>query len=450
MARLPDPGSDIDTWGEILNEYLLVSHTTDGYINPSAVGTSQLQNQSVTADKIADGSITSSKLATGLLSSGSTVTQTRIAPFQFDHTGNVVTFSSKIALTLRQPFMLPLSAKRFRIHTRNRNFLNDTDAKAVLSNYQIWIGEHLISGPKGHTSAFKAAPYKIVSGVTLTNGTEHITSWVDTTKVKIDANKPMLLSRSYSIPAGAQVSTGGGTHFVAYTDSVVGQTAAIAADSTPNQNFLDTWIEYEYEDRGQPVMMVVSNSLSSPGNVNNVYQRGESSTWHQQWAMANGGVVASIAVAGSWAAHYTATTAKWTHYATASSQINPDVIVFMGLGSSDVAGSDGSSASLETAKRSLGTAIEKARSLWPYARIIVTTNPPRNNSGAIESARLQFNSWIANSPYGAEQCIDIDRVLRNPSSQEQLHPELDSTDNNHWNERGHAVVSQLIPSHSRR
>ena len=30
MARLPVPGSDDGTWGDILNEYLLVEHNSDG------------------------------------------------------------------------------------------------------------------------------------------------------------------------------------------------------------------------------------------------------------------------------------------------------------------------------------------------------------------------------------------------------------------------------------
>ena len=30
MARLPKPGSDDNTWGDILNDYLLVSHNPDG------------------------------------------------------------------------------------------------------------------------------------------------------------------------------------------------------------------------------------------------------------------------------------------------------------------------------------------------------------------------------------------------------------------------------------
>lgn len=37
MARLPIVGGDANNWGEVLNEYLQVSHTTSGAIKPSSI-----------------------------------------------------------------------------------------------------------------------------------------------------------------------------------------------------------------------------------------------------------------------------------------------------------------------------------------------------------------------------------------------------------------------------
>lgn len=51
-ARLPIPGQDNGTWGDILNSYLQVSHATDGTLNTGVVGTTQLQNSSVTPSKL--------------------------------------------------------------------------------------------------------------------------------------------------------------------------------------------------------------------------------------------------------------------------------------------------------------------------------------------------------------------------------------------------------------
>lgn len=50
--RLPIPGSDDGTWGDILNAYLSVSHASDGTLNSSVVGTPQLLDNAVTNAKL--------------------------------------------------------------------------------------------------------------------------------------------------------------------------------------------------------------------------------------------------------------------------------------------------------------------------------------------------------------------------------------------------------------
>lgn len=89
MARLPVPGSDSGSWGDVLNDFLLTSHTSSGVLKNDSVGTNQLQansitasqlqsssvttpalaNGSVTVTKLADGTITSAKLADGAITS---------------------------------------------------------------------------------------------------------------------------------------------------------------------------------------------------------------------------------------------------------------------------------------------------------------------------------------------------------------------------------------------
>lgn len=51
MARLPNPGEA--DWGEVLNEYLRVSHEDDGRLKAGVTGATQLASKSVTADKLA-------------------------------------------------------------------------------------------------------------------------------------------------------------------------------------------------------------------------------------------------------------------------------------------------------------------------------------------------------------------------------------------------------------
>lgn len=66
MSRLPTPGSDNGTWGDILNDFLLQSHTSGGTLKPDSVGAAQIQDNAVTAATIADGTITETQLATAL------------------------------------------------------------------------------------------------------------------------------------------------------------------------------------------------------------------------------------------------------------------------------------------------------------------------------------------------------------------------------------------------
>lgn len=68
MSRLPNPGSDDGTWGNILNDFLAQIHKTDGSLKddivtsaaiaPNAVDASAIAPSSVDAVAIADGSIT--------------------------------------------------------------------------------------------------------------------------------------------------------------------------------------------------------------------------------------------------------------------------------------------------------------------------------------------------------------------------------------------------------
>lgn len=44
MSRLPNPGNDNGTWGNILNDFLGISHAQDGTLNSNTVGSGQIQS----------------------------------------------------------------------------------------------------------------------------------------------------------------------------------------------------------------------------------------------------------------------------------------------------------------------------------------------------------------------------------------------------------------------
>lgn len=52
MARLPIPGQDDGTWGNVLNDYLSVSHDAGGTIKTDAVPASAIQDNSVSETKL--------------------------------------------------------------------------------------------------------------------------------------------------------------------------------------------------------------------------------------------------------------------------------------------------------------------------------------------------------------------------------------------------------------
>lgn len=62
MTRLPIPGADADSWGDILNDYLQVSLAANGTLKPDAVTPAAIQDDSVSGTKLQDSSITSAKL----------------------------------------------------------------------------------------------------------------------------------------------------------------------------------------------------------------------------------------------------------------------------------------------------------------------------------------------------------------------------------------------------
>lgn len=62
MARLPIPGSDFDTWGTVLNDYLAQAHTAGGKLKPGVVGSAQLADHAVTIAKLSPGGASSNQV----------------------------------------------------------------------------------------------------------------------------------------------------------------------------------------------------------------------------------------------------------------------------------------------------------------------------------------------------------------------------------------------------
>jgi hypothetical protein len=74
VSRLPTVSGDVGIWGEVLNDFLLQSHTNNGYIKSNAVDTPQIKDSAVTTSKIANGAVTAPKLVDGPASDGQVLT----------------------------------------------------------------------------------------------------------------------------------------------------------------------------------------------------------------------------------------------------------------------------------------------------------------------------------------------------------------------------------------
>jgi hypothetical protein len=68
VARLPQPGGDSGTWGDVLNDYLSQVHNADGTLKDSSVTSSVLAPNSVTNNAIASDAVNAANIADGSIS----------------------------------------------------------------------------------------------------------------------------------------------------------------------------------------------------------------------------------------------------------------------------------------------------------------------------------------------------------------------------------------------
>lgn len=114
MSRLPQPGSDSGSWGEILNEFLSVEHNTDGTLKKATDITEAKANasqalvvaQQAASGTIADGSVTLVKLSTDVQGSVAkadtalqSVTKADIGLANVDNTSDATKNSATATLT---------------------------------------------------------------------------------------------------------------------------------------------------------------------------------------------------------------------------------------------------------------------------------------------------------------------------------------------------------------
>lgn len=93
MSRLPTPGSDNGTWGDILNDFLLVSHDTGGTLKSGVVGDGQISaiSQSKITNLVSDLAAKESAANKGIASGYASLDGTTKVPIAQIPTGSTGT-----------------------------------------------------------------------------------------------------------------------------------------------------------------------------------------------------------------------------------------------------------------------------------------------------------------------------------------------------------------------
>jgi hypothetical protein len=388
-----------------------------------------------------------------------TVDATKTGIYQFEQSNTFVALSS---LHTRRPFQITQTPSRFRLHIKNYDLIGNAYSSGTLTGVTAYIGAMAVDANGDLNGNFTATPTQIQTSTTLSSGTnEIVTGWISPGTFTINPYTWYGISVGWTATS-QNVSIGGGVHWFTATPADAGVASPSGLSRVDNQGLLNMYIEYEYANDVAPVMLVVSNSLSGGGNVASVANRGEVDAWCGQWALTKGGVVATLAAGGAWTAHFPSTSTRWNYYSSLNTPLDPDFVVFFGITSSDVAGGT----TVAATKTLLFDSIAKAKTLWPNAAIVLTTNPPRlggGSSAALEANRKEINTWLVTCPGGALVCVDLEDLLTDNGAQmalttstatsltlngdtlPRLSDEADSGDHEHWSPRAAGRVAARMP-----
>ena len=148
MTRLPQPGSDAGTWGQVLNDYLSVIHKTDGTLKDNAVTNSALAPQAIDATVIADSSIPESKLDSTVQAKLNVGSGGTIADASSTIKG-IVQLTGDLGGTATSPTVPGLAGKANTSHTHaiadTTGLQTALDGKQAVGSYAATIHTHTAS-----------------------------------------------------------------------------------------------------------------------------------------------------------------------------------------------------------------------------------------------------------------------------------------------------------------
>lgn len=362
----------------------------------------------------------------------------RRAFYTFGHTAQTVALpiGAPALVDQRLPFIPSVTASRYRIVVRNLDYRSDKVVSNPVRVQSVYIGRD--ADGKGSFAAGTVA--RLSNGGALVDGKALVTDWYDAGTLPLSAGSAYLLGVSFSSPLGTQVGVSPAVAWVKTgTPNGAMTDPANKGEFVRSGAYLDISIEYSFEDPAHavPVVAVFGHSLNSGANGNpKVPHQGETSAWHQVWARKNGGAASSLAVPGAWSSNFLPDSPKWQ----LAKDVDADYVVLWASSSDLVAGT-----SVDDVGVVWVSIIDKARAVWPNAKIIAFTEPPRGASGSGEAARNTWNDFLRAGPSQAACVVDVDAAVKDPANPHVIAPQYNG-DDSHFSPAGHEEIAGLFQS----
>lgn len=364
---------------------------------------------------------------------------TRTGVLSLGHSAATVPVPMGWNCTCRAVFEMPVSPKRFRIHYKNHDYLQDTLGTGTVSIHSTWLGEAKIGSDGAATGAFDKVPVQVAADNVFTNnGSDGVTDWIIPEQFAIERGVTYLLSYGVSFWTDGSISVGNSAGWLGGNLLNAGDQGVVGSKIWP---LFDIWIEYDYIGT-QPTLGVLGHSLNGAGNVDpeNHPWDGEFQAWHQLWAMRNGGQTFNLNVGGSWTSNFPNNSPKWNFFDGTGAA--PDMLALYTC-SSDIAGG----VPVADVKASVARLITKAKSKWgSELKILLFTEPGRlalEGNPATQAAMAEYNTWVRTKPSGVDYVIDTASLLSDPDDPTRLRPDL-SADGEHYTLEGHKIIAREI------
>lgn len=330
--------------------------------------------------------------------------------------GQLNTTGSAIAQAgLRYVMRLPVTTTRWRIKLRNYD-TKLSAAQTAMNGLGVVFGDHAPGTLGQETGNFRSSAATSVasSGYTIPgDGSWWTSPWVTDPSLQFQASKQHVVGTAWSVASAMTVvrSNLQSFYFTTATDAL---DPTKTTSTTPGGIPLDMQIEYEAQT-ARKVFLVVGDSLDEgfggdASLANTFYQN-----WPALWAARNRALAVNIAQPGmasfDWQNGFSAD--RWTRIDIASSACDGAIL---GLGANDLA----NSVTLASFKSNMALIVGNIRSIIGDKPIYLRNVMPKGYTGAQETLRLSYNTWLNNVPLGAVGVFDMDAAVRDPAANANL------------------------------